>query len=140
MIGEIEFEKLVWGQILGLQSLFHMPSSVQYVRDRLPSCGYGTSSLTWRRQGPHPHTYRLPRSCWVNRAGRPQRRGCLGGAPQGRWCSCGEYSLSYFLLQHRWQRFKDLTYEEQEETLSQEWDNHPRRPVYLSLLWLHWQS
>lgn len=79
MIGEIEFEKLVWGQILGLQSLFHMPSFVQHVRDRLPSCGYGTSSLTWRRQGPHPHTYRLPRSCWVNGAGRPQRRGCLGG-------------------------------------------------------------
>ena len=118
-----------------------MPSSVQHLRDRLPRCGYGTSSIAWRRQGLLPHTYRrLPSNCWVNGAGRPQRRGCLGGPLKEDGVPVGSIHSPTFPCNTDGRGFKDLTYEEQEENSSQEWDNHPRIPGYLSLLWLHWQS
>lgn len=78
--GGIEFAKMVWGQILGLQSPFHMHSSEQNVGDKLPRYGYCTSSLALGSQDPLPHTYRrLLKNSQVNGAGRPDQ--IKGGVP-----------------------------------------------------------
>lgn len=121
---------MVWGPFLGLQSPFVCPA-VQSVEDKFPRYGYDTSSLAWGRQDPLIHTYRsLPKNSQVNGSRRPDQikgRCTWEGTLKEHGLPVESVHPPTFPCNTDGRGFKDLTYEEQEEALSQEWDNHSMR-------------